>query len=766
MVDSFFSRASAKCFPATIPQSITSARSDELSGLSSLTRFVYSEAKLYSPRPQIALSLGRKSALNSASLSPDSITTRSAGSIDSRRSGSSSGASRKDSVLLNTASDFSTSEAGINNNRLSPVNFSATLSKGQSNMDHLRRRSSFAIERLTGSKGSNSPGSNTPTPSSAVTSMSGRRSASPASPLNPVHSSGQAHSPLTSSPPSISPSSGSGTTTFSSLPKNANQGNSQEASTSLPSPPLPCGLKLSSNPKIANQQLLQSIQKYQRGGPNCRGPFAWKRNGRRHHDLPPNAVPYPLAVDREALDLDVIDNTLLNAVNGSLSLLDYKVRPKPRMVLDIGCGSGSWIMAVAPEWPECRFVGFDCLPLQANVSAIKPDLAKRVQWVRGNFLKPPMPFPDEYFDYVHIKQIGKAVPEDKWDLIFEEIARVLKPGGVVEVIEEDILFPHVPPPPPRKPKRHRKNKPLPPPPLLSPAEYTSSPDAPNHPSNNLSFTNPFSPTHLEFPSSGVHTPPSSSSLPLSSTGSQGSHDTESKGSQNASDALARTQSFSSQSSSNPSAIPPSPYEPSQNIFDFPARRDTAFSAISASFSDAPQSPSPPPAHSSHPSLSHRPPSQLVSAPITASNPDDRLLERLYFAVYERRFINLQPTSLIASLLNIHFKKTLTSPPICRYMPARKPRRRKRTPASDGGEKRAKQGTVSAPLDGKSKPWLAPMGPETILKDIASDGMPDDIAKRVKLILGYEETAAIHLYRVLSCEFDGTKLLCRPPCSSN
>ncbi|EEB86871.1 hypothetical protein MPER_16021, partial [Moniliophthora perniciosa FA553] len=34
-----------------------------------------------------------------------------------------------------------------------------------------------------------------------------------------------------------------------------------------------------------------------------------------------------------------------------------------------------------------------------------------------------------------------GVPEDKWDFLFEEIIRVMKPGGAFEMVEEDLFFP-------------------------------------------------------------------------------------------------------------------------------------------------------------------------------------------------------------------------------------------------------------------------------------------------------------------------------------
>ncbi|KAG6849932.1 hypothetical protein H0H93_003461 [Arthromyces matolae] len=41
----------------------------------------------------------------------------------------------------------------------------------------------------------------------------------------------------------------------------------------------------------------------------------------------------------------------------------------------------------------------------------------------------------------HIKRIALGVPEDKWDSLFQDIIRVMKPGAAFEMLEEDLFFP-------------------------------------------------------------------------------------------------------------------------------------------------------------------------------------------------------------------------------------------------------------------------------------------------------------------------------------
>ncbi|KAG6868966.1 hypothetical protein C0993_006488 [Termitomyces sp. T159_Od127] len=83
----------------------------------------------------------------------------------------------------------------------------------------------------------------------------------------------------------------------------------------------------------------------------------------------------------------------------------------------------------------------DIVALQPDLHRIGSlDLASRITWVHANFLE-SLPFPDGEFDFVHIKRIALGVPENKWDGLFQEIIRVMKPGGTLEMLEEDIFFP-------------------------------------------------------------------------------------------------------------------------------------------------------------------------------------------------------------------------------------------------------------------------------------------------------------------------------------
>ncbi|KAF8578609.1 S-adenosyl-L-methionine-dependent methyltransferase, partial [Ramaria rubella] len=177
--------------------------------------------------------------------------------------------------------------------------------------------------------------------------------------------------------------------------------------------------------------------KRRRIGPRSQGFIM--RNGKRHHPQPKEQAPYPRDYERRTLDHDVWEH--LFALQLTRSTTFHLFPTPPTKVLDLGCGTGEWILDCAREWKHTTFVGVDLVPIQPDLARLHcPTLAARITWVLANFLE-PLPFKSGDFDFVHVRRVARGVPEDRWDAFMEEVVRVLRPGGAFEMLEEDLFFP-------------------------------------------------------------------------------------------------------------------------------------------------------------------------------------------------------------------------------------------------------------------------------------------------------------------------------------
>jgi ubiquinone/menaquinone biosynthesis C-methylase UbiE len=92
----------------------------------------------------------------------------------------------------------------------------------------------------------------------------------------------------------------------------------------------------------------------------------------------------------------------------------------PRLVLDVGSGTGDSAFAIARRWPGAEVVGVDLADAmleQAN-RKMPPELAQRVRFEQADASR--LPYDDGAFDLVGL---ANMIP------FFDELARVLAPGG-------------------------------------------------------------------------------------------------------------------------------------------------------------------------------------------------------------------------------------------------------------------------------------------------------------------------------------------------
>ncbi|RHZ88616.1 hypothetical protein Glove_21g375 [Diversispora epigaea] len=98
-------------------------------------------------------------------------------------------------------------------------------------------------------------------------------------------------------------------------------------------------------------------------------------------------------------------------------------------VLDVGCGPGTWILDMASEYIRSSFVGLDIFHMFP--SEIKPN---NTDFILAD-ARDNLPFESNYFDYIHLGDMGICFTEYEFDCVLKECRRILKPGGWIEFQE-------------------------------------------------------------------------------------------------------------------------------------------------------------------------------------------------------------------------------------------------------------------------------------------------------------------------------------------
>lgn len=101
-------------------------------------------------------------------------------------------------------------------------------------------------------------------------------------------------------------------------------------------------------------------------------------------------------------------------------------------VLDVGCGTGIWLLEMAFLYDECNFLGID-INTDSVPNDIKPVNVKFINMdiLKGIILK-------DNYDIIHMRMMLLAIPNNKWEFIINQLLNILKNNGYIQFIEMDI----------------------------------------------------------------------------------------------------------------------------------------------------------------------------------------------------------------------------------------------------------------------------------------------------------------------------------------
>lgn len=109
-------------------------------------------------------------------------------------------------------------------------------------------------------------------------------------------------------------------------------------------------------------------------------------------------------------------------------------------ILDVGCGMGATVIDFKKMFNRSvEVIGIDVVRMQVdlgNTKLKKHGVSAQLEWYDGEHF----PFNSESFDAIYTSDVlGHVQNVQPW---LEELARVLKPGGVLAMFSESVLGPH------------------------------------------------------------------------------------------------------------------------------------------------------------------------------------------------------------------------------------------------------------------------------------------------------------------------------------
>jgi len=141
--------------------------------------------------------------------------------------------------------------------------------------------------------------------------------------------------------------------------------------------------------------------------------------------------PYVLPKDHQEIERVKFQHRMLYA-----HLHRHVFAPVPpasvRRLLDVGCGSGTWLTDVAALFPHATLTGLDSDAEQ--IARATASRHPRCQFLQGDVLA-GLPFAEGTFEYTHMRCMILAIPASSWPFVLGELVRVTAAAGWIELFD-------------------------------------------------------------------------------------------------------------------------------------------------------------------------------------------------------------------------------------------------------------------------------------------------------------------------------------------
>ncbi|HEX3640271.1 MAG TPA: class I SAM-dependent methyltransferase [Ktedonobacteraceae bacterium] len=160
----------------------------------------------------------------------------------------------------------------------------------------------------------------------------------------------------------------------------------------------------------------------------------------RINDNPSTYVVQDRKNKKELTRLTIQDQMITAGMGGVLP-----EQPDPtvfRRVLDVGCGTGGWLIEAAQAYPMMLLVGIDIsqrMIKYARAQAQACQVNDRVEFHVMDALR-TLEFPVAFFDLVNVRFSMSYLRTWDWPKVLSELLRVTRLGGVVRVTDTEIIL--------------------------------------------------------------------------------------------------------------------------------------------------------------------------------------------------------------------------------------------------------------------------------------------------------------------------------------